>query len=187
MIFDKDRSNWFGASDVKFIVGNYETKTFKRWWLSKLGLIDLNFSNVAMKAGTNYEHKILDAVVPFARKDHQIIIPELKLRINYDGDTENMIYEVKTYNYKDEFKVSKYYDYQVQVQMFAKKIKNGQIISYGLLPNDYKNYFHEIDIDRINYHDIIYNEDFIANTFLPRIEYLSKCLDKTCFPKNIIL
>ena len=41
MIKNNDRSKWFGASDTAMIMGNWETETFKNWWLVKLG-IDLN-------------------------------------------------------------------------------------------------------------------------------------------------
>ena len=58
MITNKDRSGWFGASDTKFIVGNYDTKTFLKWWLTKLGLSENNFSNKYTEAGTAYEHRI---------------------------------------------------------------------------------------------------------------------------------
>ena len=186
MITDKDRSGWFGGSDIRFILGNYETKSFQNWWLEKLGLRTNTFKNLPMIAGSHYEHKILDSVVPHARKDFQILIPELKLRINLDGDTENMIYEVKTYNMKDEFKISTYYKYQLQIQMFAKKINQGSIVSYGLLPEDYKNFFNEIDLKRIDFHLFNYNNDFIENKFLPKIRYLCDCLKKTTMPKNII-
>jgi len=44
MITNKDRSGWFGASDTSTIVGNYKTKTFKKWWLVKLGLSENDYS-----------------------------------------------------------------------------------------------------------------------------------------------
>ena len=44
------------------VVGNWNTKTFEKWWLEKLGLYKNNLSNEAMKAGNNYEHKILDSL-----------------------------------------------------------------------------------------------------------------------------
>ena len=184
MISNKDRSGWFGASESQYIIGNYETKSFKNWWLEKLGLRENNFTNSAMKTGSYYEHKILDAVAPYARKDYQILIPELKLRVNLDGDTEDMIYEVKTYNAKDEFKISPYYKHQLQIQMFAKQIKRAAIISYGLSPEDYRNFFNGIDLTKINLHSFNYNERFIKEEFLPKLRYLCDCLEKTVMPKN---
>ena len=62
MIASKDRSNYFGASDTKYIVGNWNTKTFEKWWLIKLGLHQSNFTNESMLAGTNFEHKTLDSL-----------------------------------------------------------------------------------------------------------------------------
>ena len=38
MIADQDRSGWFGASDTSYVMGNWHTKTFKDWWLKKMGL-----------------------------------------------------------------------------------------------------------------------------------------------------
>ena len=74
MITNKDRSGWFGASDTSFVIGNYNTKTFKNWWLEKLGIRQNTFVNKAMKVGTYYEHKILDTI-PNIKKDRQILIP----------------------------------------------------------------------------------------------------------------
>ena len=87
MISDNDRSGFFGASDTSYIMGNWNTKTFKKWWMAKLGIDTSHYTSVAMNAGTYYEHGVLD-VIGSPRKDHQIIIPEYKLRINLDGDGE---------------------------------------------------------------------------------------------------
>ena len=79
------------------VVGNWNTKTFEKWWLEKLGLNKNNLSTEAMKAGNNYEHKILDALeIKELEKDKQIIID--RLRVNLDGNTNTCIYEVKTHN-----------------------------------------------------------------------------------------
>ncbi len=56
MISNHDRSGWFGASDTATIMGNYNTATFKKWWLEKMGIRQSTFTNKAMKAGTHYEH-----------------------------------------------------------------------------------------------------------------------------------
>jgi hypothetical protein len=40
--------------------------------------------------------------------------------------------------------------------------KEAEILSYGLTENDYKNYFAEIDIDRIKHHEIEYDESDIS-------------------------
>lgn len=185
MIESQDRSGWFGASDTSFIMGNWKTKTFQNWWATKLGINTSHFTNVAMNAGTYYEHAILD-VIGSPRKDHQIIIPEYKMRINLDGDGECRIDEVKTYSYEKGFKVSKAYLGQVRVQMFAKlweegKIPKSNIWAYGLLPEDYKNFFNVIDEDRLKDYPIEYDEEFIKK-YLARIMYLKDCLERGVFP-----
>ena len=175
MIASKDRSNYFGASDTKYIVGNWNTKTFEKWWLIKLGLHQSNFTNESMLAGTNFEHKILDSLeIENLEKDKQIIIN--KLRVNIDGNTDKKIYEVKTYRYENGFKVPKDYKNQVLVQMYASNIKEACIVAYGLIDSDYKNYFNEIDNERLSFHEIEYDEYFIDEVYLPRLNYLTKCL-----------
>ena len=159
MIADKDRSGWFGASDTATIMGNYGTATFKNWWLEKMGLHTNSVNTKAMKAGTAYEHKILDTI-PNVVKDRQIIIPELRLRVNLDGETDDTIHEVKTH--KDtEFKPPKKYIQQVNVQMFASGKRKAQIDAYRLTEADYLNYFNEIDLDRLTIHPVAYDEEFI--------------------------
>lgn len=186
MIGDKDRSGWFGASDTKYIMGNWETKTFQKWWFEKLGIITNNFTNVAMNAGTYYEHAILD-VICSPRKDHQIIIPQYKLRINLDGDGIGRIDEVKTYNYERVFKVSKDYWQQVQVQMFAKlweegKVPETKIWAYGLKPEDYKNFFNSVDRERLKDYPIEYDSVF-TESYLHRVIYLKSCMEKGVMPR----
>lgn len=187
MIADQDRSGWFGASDTGTIMGNWTTKTFAKWWSQKLGLNDDHYTNKAMNAGTYYEGSVLDAVGA-PRRDHQILIPELKLRVNLDGDGPRQIYEVKTHSADKVFKVTKNYWRQVQVQMYAKKIEEGcaplaQIVSYGLLEDDYKNFFHEIDRGRLKRHYIEYDAAFIAE-YLKRLAYLAKCLEEGRWPNE---
>lgn len=180
MITDKDRSYWFGASDTSKIMGNYDTKTFKKWWLEKLGLRRSTFESKAMKTGTHYEHKILDTI-PNIKKDRQIFICCLRLRVNLDGETEDTIYEVKTH-ISDTFKLVKSYRQQVQVQMFATGKRRAYIVAYKLTESDYKNYFNKIDLERITYHQINYDEDFI-NEYLEKLKYLCECLRKGKMPK----
>ena len=62
MIKDHDRSGWFGASDTHIMLSNPNTKTFRLWWLEKLGLRHNNFTTKEMSAGTHYEHKILNFI-----------------------------------------------------------------------------------------------------------------------------
>lgn len=183
MIASKDRSNYFGASDTKYIVGNWHTKSFEKWWLIKLGLHQSNFTNESMLAGTNFEHKILDALnIEDLEKDKQIIVD--RLRVNLDGNTDKKIYEVKTYRYENDFKVPQDYRNQVLVQMYASNIKNACIVAYGLIDKDYKNYFNEIDKQRLSFHEIEYDEYFINEVYLPRLAYLTDCLIKGKIPNE---
>lgn len=187
MISEQDRSGWFGASDTKYIMGNWKTKTFQKWWATKLGIGSNDFRNASMNAGTYYEHAILD-VIGSPRKDHQIIIPEYKLRINYDGDGIGRIDEVKTHKHEKGFTVSKDYWQQVQVQMFGKlweegKIPTAKIWAYGLLPEDYKNFFNPIDRVRLKDYPIGYDEMFVGD-YLRRNVYLCECLDKGAMPSE---
>lgn len=187
MIADHDRSKWFGASDTYSIMGNWETKTFRNWWAAKLGIRTSNYATVAMNAGTYYEHAIL-AAIGAPRTDHQIIIPELSLRVNLDGDGPGEIYEVKTYKADTTFKVKKQYWQQVQVQIYAKMkednteiLPTATVVSYGLFPEDYKNFFLPVDNARIGFHEVEYDPDFV-DMYLNRLRYLKKCLDDRRWP-----
>ena len=175
MIQSQDRSGYFGASDTSMVVGNWKTKTFEKWWLEKLGLNKNNITTEAMKAGNNYEHKILEALeIQGLEMDKQII--KDRLRVNLDGNTNTCIYEVKTYKEDKEFKVSKQYWRQAQVEMYASKIYYLYIVAYGLNENDYNNYFNKIDKEKIQMIKVDYDEDFIKNEYLPKLEILTNCL-----------
>lgn len=185
MIRDKSRSYYFGASDTKFIVGNWNTKTFCNWWLEKLGLNKNDFQNKYTLAGTNYEHRILDSLkITGLEKDNQVILD--RLRVNLDGNTDKKIYEVKTFNKENGFDIKKHKEYvqQVQVQMFATKIYLAEIVAYGLKEEDYRNYFNEIDKDRLLEIEIEYDKEFIDNEYKPKLKYLTKCLKKGVFPNE---
>lgn len=179
MIDTQDRSGWFGASDTATIMGNWNTKTFAKWWGVKLGIDTSRFTNTAMLAGTYYEHAILDHIGA-ERRDHQILLPELSLRVNLDGDAPGRIYEVKTHGVAKEFKVSKAYWQQVQVQTFAKLKEEGrlpvaEVVAYGLTEDDYRNFFNPIDPARLKKYPVWYDEAFIQQ-YLRRLEYLAGCL-----------
>lgn len=183
MISSKDRSFYIGASDVSKVVGNWETKTFEKWYMVKQGYGSNDFTNDAMMAGTFYEHAILDSLdILGLEKDKQIIIG--RLRVNLDGNTNTKIYEVKTHNAEKVFKVSKGYREQVLVQMYGSGIKKACIVAYGLTDKEYNNFYLDIDKMRISLHEIEYDEDFINNNFLPKLRYLSKCLDDGRFPNK---
>ena len=183
MIKNHDRSGYFGASDTDFVVGNWETRTFENWWLEKLGIRKSTLDTVYTRAGNAYEHKILASLDFKLKKDKQIILKPLRLRINLDGNTKTTIYEVKTYKLENGFKVSKKYYRQVQVQMFGTGL-NAKIVAYGLQPYDYLNFLNPIDPARIKLYDIPYDSNFIKNSYLPRLIYLSKCLKNGSYPKE---
>lgn len=181
MIQSQDRSYYIGASDTSMVVGNWNTKTFEKWWLEKLGLNKNNLSNEAIKAGNNYEHKILEALeIENMEKDKQIIID--RLRVNLDGNTNTCIYEVKTHNTEKEFKVSKQYWRQAQVEMYASNIHELYIVAYALQENDYNNYFNKIDKTRIQKIKVDYDEEFIQREYLPKLKLLTKCLKEGAYP-----
>lgn len=166
------------------VVGNWDTKTFENWWLEKLGIRKNNISNEAIKAGNNYEHKILEALeIENLEMDKQIIID--RLRVNLDGNTDTCIYEVKTHNINKEFKVSKQYWRQAQVEMYASGTHKLFIVAYALEEKDYKNFLNEIDKDRLKLIEIEYDEEFIQNEYLPKLQILAENLKKGTFPKTI--
>ena len=181
MIQSQDRSNYIGASDTSMVVGNWTTKTFEKWWLEKIGINKNNLSTEAIKAGNNYEHKILEALrIEELTMDKQIILD--RLRVNLDGNTDTCIYEVKTHRKEKEFKVSKQYWRQAQVEMYASQIHELYIVAYALEENDYNNYFNDIDLERIEKIKIEYDEKFIKEEYLPKLEILTKCLKEGTFP-----
>ena len=182
MIENKDRSGWFGASDTDYIVGNWTTQTWLKWWMTKLDLHRNNFENISMNAGTHKEHQILEYVSPFMETDKQIIIEPLRLRINLDGNVGKRIYEVKTHSSEKVFKPSKKYIQQVMVQMYGFETVEAEIVSYGLTDEDYRNYFLPIDPYRLEHHPIVYDQKWIETVFLPRIAYLADCLMKGILP-----
>lgn len=180
MIHSKDRSGWFGASDTARIMGRWNTPTFDQFWLEKLGIYKSDFENLSMKTGTYFEGKILD-YLGIKKRDRQIRISSLRLRVNLDGETK-IVHEVKTYG-KDEFKVSRPYWMQAQVEMFASK-KPLEIEAYRLLEGDYQNWFSPIDPNRLSNHPINYDREWVNEKYLPRLEYLAECLKKGVWPSD---
>lgn len=185
MIADKDRSGYIGASDTAFVVGNWKTKTWLNWWMQKIGVNRDHFENRYTKAGTNYEHKILQSLgIPGLRLDEQIIHEHLKLRVNYDGLTDDCTYEAKTYKLASGWKMPKKYWQQVQVQMYAKGIIKGQVVAYGLEEADYDNFLRPIDPARIHREDIGYDPVWINTIYLPKLRILADCLKKRVLPQE---
>lgn len=179
MIKNHDRSGWFGASDTSVIMGNWNTETFRKWWLVKLGLRQENFSTIQMQTGTALEHRILDAI-GVQKRDRQIKKPRFRLRVNLDGESD-IIHEVKTHS-SEIFKVTKPYWQQAQVEMFAAQ-KPLEIVSYRLLPEDYTNWFLPIDIKRLKRHPIDYDSKWLECEYLPRLITLAGFLTRKEWPK----
>ena len=182
MIAEKDRSGYFGASDTDKIIGNWKTATFEKWWMQKIGINRDHFDNKYTLAGTHYEHRILESLDIPMELDKQIIIEDLKLRVNLDGNDTNTIYECKTYKLEKGFKLPKKYIQQVQVQMFASGFRKAKIIAYGLTEGDYDNFFHPIDPGRRSEFIIEYDEKWLKEVYLPKLTYLAECLKEGRFP-----
>ena len=183
MIKDKSRSGWIGGSDTATVMGNWETDTFAKWWSVKLGLTENNFGNQYTAAGTAYEHRILDHL-GIKERDRQIRIRRIgkyrvRLRVNLDGEDE-IVHEVKTHK-SERFTVTKAYHQQAQVEMYATG-KKLVIDAYRLLPEDYDNFFNEIDPKRLSRHPIAYDGGWVEREYLPRLVYLSKCMKEGTFP-----
>ena len=107
-----------------------------------------------------------------------------RLRINLDANTKDEIHEIKTYNYENGFDINSHSDYieQVQVQMYGSGIHKAKIDTYGLIEEEYINYFEDIELKRLISYDIEYNEKWIKEEYLPRITILIKCLKEMRFP-----
>ena len=172
MIKDQSRSGWFGASDTHYIMGNWNTETFRKWWLVKVGAMPSTFSgNKYTRAGTAYEHRILEHL-KIPTWDRQIRIKKYRLRVNLDGEDRKCIYEVKCLG---EVKISKAYWQQAQVEMFATK-KKLAIVIHKMSEEHYTNYFLPIEDGRISIHYIAYDKRWIEEEYLPRLRYLCRCL-----------
>ncbi|MEG1011012.1 MAG: hypothetical protein RSD27_09670 [Ruthenibacterium sp.] len=181
MIASHDRSGWIGASDTCFVMGSWTTASFARWWACKLGLLKIDFCTPAMRAGTAYEHRILDAL-SIKKRDRQIRRRWLRLRVNLDGEDATFIHEVKTHS--GTFRVSKPYWMQCQAEMYAAK-KACEIVAYKLLPEDYENYFNPIELARISRHPIAYDAEWIKAEYLPRLRILARALRRKEYPHEL--
>ena len=192
MIANHDRSGYIGASDVGYVIGNWKTKTWEKWWMQKLGINNDHFDNQYTVAGTNWEHRILDSLgLPDLQKDKQIIIEDIRLRVNLDGNTPTRIKEVKTYRWDGTSQTAKQlrsltppkkYRDQVQVQMFGTKIFGADIVAYGLEEADYANFFRPVDPFRRCEIPVDYDRQWIETVYLPKHMILADCLKRGVFP-----
>ncbi len=180
MISSLDRRGYIGASDTKFVMGNWNTQTFEEWWRRKQGLDTSRFISIYTETGNAFEHKITD-FLGIMDTDQQMI--KGKLRVNFDAIQDDEVIEIKTHKIKPNWKPTKDYVQQVQVQMYISKLKTAKIIAYALEDEDYEDWNREIDSNRISFFFYDYDEDFISE-YLPRLAYLSQCLEDGKFPRK---
>lgn len=218
MIKDQSRKGWFGASDARYILNDkQDTKTWREWWEIKCGLKENNFfGNQYTYAGNVYEHSLLKAISPTIRWDRQIKVTQHKLRVNYDGDINGVIYEMKTHRADREFsyepKPNNQYWRQCQIQMFAWKyayehgikaeddsdveeFKKLYIVNYPLRPDEYDVACSEqdiyegnipIDFGRLKFTEVKYDKGWVKSEFLPRIKRLAKRLNKEIVDEEVV-
>lgn len=187
MIESKDRSGYIGASDVDKVMGNWKTQTWTKWWLQKIGINRDHFDNKYTLAGTYFERRILESLGVPMEFDKQVILEDLRLRVNLDGNTSDCIYECKTYRLEKGFKMPKKYVDQVRVQMYATGIHRAKIIAYGLEEEDYDNFFRAIDEERRSEHVIEYDPRWIEEKFLPRLRVLADSLKRGVMPNEALV
>lgn len=187
MIASQDRSGYIGASDVEKVIGNWKTKTWLNWWMQKIAISTDHFDNVYTLAGTHFEHRILESLGVQMELDRQIINEELRLRVNLDGNTDDCIYECKTFINSKGFKLPKKYIHQVQVQMFASGFRKAKVIAYGLEDEDYNNFFRPIDQERLHTFPVEYDKKWIENVYMPRHLILRDCLVKGVLPDEAVI
>lgn len=196
MIHDQDRSGYFGASDTHHVMAeNRDTKTWIDWWYEKLGAKSTFSGNKYTRAGTRYEHPILEAIDDGITMDGQLIIEDLKVRVNYDGWKDGVIYEVKTYDPKKDFRITDKYWMQVQVEMYVYKelaeswflppFKKLYICSYPLTEADREAAEPKVDSGKIDYQEVAYDEKFISK-YKRRVKRLARKLRKALNEENII-
>lgn len=185
MIHDHDRSYYIGASDTKFVMGNWNTQTFRHWWDIKMGFDDDDIDNIYLRTGTLYEPKILDHF-GINDRDRQIIIG--RLRVNLDGENEEEVIEVKTFRYDSdkEWKPPKSYTQQVQVEMFATQFNRATLFAYGVNDDDYDavEIGETLPLASERFRLFMYHrdDDWLNNEYLPRLWYLAKCLEEERLP-----
>lgn len=184
MIHDHDRSYYIGASDTKYVMGNWNTQTFRHWWDIKMGFDDDDIDNIYLRTGTLYEPKILDHL-GVTDRDRQIIIG--RLRVNLDGATETSVIEVKTFHSSGKvWTPPKHYIQQVNVEMFATDCEMAKIIAYEVNEDDYEAVLmgNTLPLDESRLHDFVEyrNDEWLEDEYLPRLWYLCDCLEKEKLP-----
>lgn len=186
MIQSKDRSYYFGASDTDKIIGKRGSDSWLKWWMQKLGINNDHFENQYTLAGTHFEHRILESLdIQEMELDQQIVLEDLRLRVNLDGNTKDCNYECKTCKSDKPFVLPKKYINQVQVQMFASGLRQSVIVVYPLVEDDYKNYFRPIEKQRIMQFPISYDEKWVQEKYLPKLLELSDALKRGVMPNGV--
>ena len=186
-----DRTGTIGASDTRYVMMNWETKTFRDWFAKKLGIIPYSeYQNIYMQTGTMLEEHIINTLNK--REGLEIYKPEPiikgRLVVNLDGMYKDVIYEIKTmkwdhWMFRD---IDKSYWKQVQVQMFAAEKEKAFIVAYGVCDHEYDFEYclnPEIDYSRIMKIPVEYSEPFIEK-YKRRFDVLIDCLDKGTFPEE---
>ena len=179
MITDKSRDYYIGASDTHFVMTNFDTKTFQRWWQVKIGAEVSEVETIYTVAGNMYEQAILDTLfVPY--RNEQFIVGQL--RVNLDGRTDQEVVEVKTTkNSNSKVKIEHWE--QMQVEMFASAMPKARLVFYRLEEEDYSE-LREIDLDRIWTAEVPYNEGWVLNEYMPRFNYLCWCFENEIEPST---
>lgn len=192
MITNKDRSGWFGASDTTIVVGNWDTATFRNWWMVKLGLTSDSYSNPYMDAGNLLEIPIIEAIErhesrKIEKGELPVYIPEYKIRVNFDGLCAESVIEIKTAK-KMFSKVPLGYWRQCQVLMYATKRTTAELYAYEPTEFDYQcPYYPDITLARLKRFEVSYDENFIISEYLPRVIVLADALESKKFPKAVEL
>ena len=125
-------------------------------------------------------------------EDRQLVIERLRLRVNYDGDMDGNIFEVKTHKADNPFEISQYIYAQVQTQMYVWKecmdeFHHLYVLSYALTEDDYANLepsVDDIDFNRIKIHKVKYNKKHIKH-FIKALEPLAADLSDIVKEKEL--
>ena len=185
MITNTDRRWWFGASDSEMVVNpNHKSASWQKWWRVKCGLEEPDFKGTRYTAaGTRFEHPILECFDKNMHMDRQLIIEDKRLRLNYDGDLDGYIFEVKTHTANRNFEVTPYIEAQIQTEMYGWKqcrddFSGLYILSYAMTEDDYNNMsptVDDIDYERIKVHRRKYRRAWVKH-YLKCLEPLVKDL-----------
>lgn len=188
-----------GASDTRYVMMSFETATFKKWWLEKIGLAERKeVSNIYMDTGTMLEKPVIDTYCsmkkiklnygeePFISEEYE------RLVVNLDAYNEKKNVEVKCVGFDKafnwQFKLDRNYYQQVQVQMLGSGLRKTTIVAYGLLPRDYdfSNLVNpKIDKNRIFEVEVDYDYEWLETQYIPRLKYLTYCFDNNKIPTEI--